>query len=103
MLSRMRPDAFVVNVARGGIVDEYALADALSAGRLGGAALDVFADEPLPAEHPLWNVPRLAITPHIAGLGERYIERCVDVLLANARALDGGTPRQGLVDRHVGY
>jgi phosphoglycerate dehydrogenase-like enzyme len=103
LLSRMRPDTFLVNVARAGIVDEEALAEALSAGRLGGAALDVFADEPLPPDSPLWSVPRLVITPHIAGLGERYIERCIEALLENVAALAAGDPRVGLVDRDVGY
>lgn len=103
LIGRMRPDAFLVNVARGGIVDETALADALSAGRLGGAALDVFADEPLSGDSPLWTVPRLVITPHVAGLGERYIERCIDVLLANVAALAAAGPRSSLVDRDVGY
>lgn len=103
LLRRMREDAFLINVARGGIVDEVALADVLSAGRLGGAALDVFVDEPLPPDSPLWSVPRLVITPHVAGLGERYIERCVEVLLTNVAALAAETARVGLVDRDVGY
>ncbi len=103
LLDQLRPDAFIVNVARGGIVDEDALSRALFAGRLGGAALDVLETEPLPAESPLWTVPGLVITPHVAGLGERYVERCVEVLLANVAALEAGTPRQGLVSRDVGY
>jgi phosphoglycerate dehydrogenase-like enzyme len=103
LLARMRGDAYLVNIARGGIVDEIALADALATGKIAGAALDVFADEPLPPEHPLWSVPRLTITPHIAGLGECYVERCVDMLLENVSALEEGTPRRGLVDRDVGY
>lgn len=103
LLDSLRADAFLVNVARGGIVDECALARALSAGRLAGAAFDVFESEPLPADSPLWTVPRLVITPHIAGLGDRYIERCVDALLANVAALEAGRPRQGVVDRDVGY
>jgi len=103
LMSRMRPDAFIINVARAGIVDEPALCEALTAGRLGGAALDVFADEPLPPDSPLWNVPRLLITPHVAGLGERYIERCIEALLANVSALASGTPRLGVIDRDVGY
>ena len=103
LISRLRPDVFVINVARAGIVDEAALAEALSVGRIGGAALDVFSEEPLPSDHPLWNVPRLLITPHVAGLGERYIERCVQALLGNVAALASGAPRVGLVDRDVGY
>lgn len=103
LLAHMRPEAYLVNVARGGIVDETALADALSAGRLGGAALDVFDEEPLPPDHPLWTVPRLTITPHVAGLGMHYIERCIDVLMTNVAALEAGAPLKGLINRDVGY
>lgn len=103
MLGHMRPDAYLVNVARGGIVDETALADALSAGRIAGAALDVFDEEPLPPDHALWTVPRLTITPHVAGLGIDYVERCIDVLMTNVAALEADAPRKGLIDRDVGY
>jgi (S)-sulfolactate dehydrogenase len=67
-LALMKPDAILVNTARGGIVDEAALAAALRARRLGAAALDVFADEPLPAGSPLADAPNLILTPHIAGV-----------------------------------
>lgn len=67
-LARMRPQAVLINTARGGIVDEAALAEALRAGRLAGAALDVFEHEPLPAGSPLEGVPNLLLTPHVAGL-----------------------------------
>jgi phosphoglycerate dehydrogenase-like enzyme len=103
LLARLRYDAYVINVARGGIVDEAALVDALSSSRLGGAALDVFDEEPLPANSPLWSVRTLVITPHVAGLGEHYVERCVEALVANVTALETGRPRSGLVDRDVGY
>lgn len=103
VIARLRPDAFVVNVARGGVVDEDALAAALTGGRLGGAALDVFDIEPLPADSPLWATPRLTITPHVAGLGEHYVQRCVEALLANVTALEEAAPRRGIVNRDVGY
>jgi phosphoglycerate dehydrogenase-like enzyme len=103
MLGHMRSDAYLVNVARGGIVDETALAEALSVGRIAGAALDVFDEEPLPPDHPLWTVPRLTITPHVAGLGIDYVERCIDVLMTNVAALEADAPRKGLINRDVGY
>lgn len=103
LLARLRADAYVINVARGEIVDETALTHALRTGRLAGAALDVVAMEPLPADSPLWDVPNLVITPHVAGLGEGYIDRCIGALLANVAALATGAPRRGLVDREVGY
>jgi len=66
VLKRMRPGAVIVNVSRGGLIDELALAEALSSGQIAGAALDVFAKEPLPADSPLRDAPNLILTPHIA-------------------------------------
>jgi (S)-sulfolactate dehydrogenase len=85
----MRSDAVLVNTARGGIVDESALAAALRAGALGGAALDVFEIEPLPAGSPLAGCPRLILTPHIAGVTRESNAR-VSSLIAHkvAAALD---------------
>jgi phosphoglycerate dehydrogenase-like enzyme len=103
LLARLSPNAFLINVARGGVVDERALLDALLARRLAGAALDVFEEEPLPRESPLWTAPGVIVTPHVAGLGERYVDRCIDVLVDNARRLDRGEPRRCLVDRAAGY
>lgn len=102
-LAALPAGAFAINVARGGIVDELALADALRSGRLAGAAFDVFDSEPLAADSPLWDLPNLIITPHVAGLGKGYIDRCIEVLFENVRRLDTGQPRLHLVDRDAGY
>ena len=90
-LGRMKHDAILVNSARGGIVDEEALAKLLHSGRLGGAALDVFEDEPLAAGSPLATAPRLLLTPHIAGVTLEANER-VSALIADrvAEALESG-------------
>ena len=103
LLARLRTDAYLVNVARGEIVDEAALVAALRAGRLAGAALDVFVHEPLVADSPRWDAPNVTITPHVAGLGEHYIDRCIAVLLDNARALESGGALRCVVDRDAGY
>jgi len=102
-LARMRPDAVLVNVSRGRLVDEDALVEALRAGRLRGAALDVFATEPLPAGHPLWTAPNVLITPHVSAVSGRYWDREVALILDNARRLEEGRPLRNVVDRGAGY
>jgi phosphoglycerate dehydrogenase-like enzyme len=103
MLARMGAQALLINVARGGLVDEAALAEALAGGRLGGAALDVFDEEPLPPDHALWAAPNVMITPHVAGLGVDYVARCLRRLVANLGRLDAGAPREGVIDRLAYY
>jgi phosphoglycerate dehydrogenase-like enzyme len=83
-LRRMKPSAFLINTARGALLDEYALANALISGRLAGAALDVFATEPLPGSSPLRSAPNLLISPHQAGFTFETGEK---VSLAAARAV----------------
>lgn len=82
-LGAMKPDAYLVNCARGKVCDEPALIAALQAGRIKGAALDVTAEEPLPAESPLWTLPNVFITPHTAGETCAYEDNVVDILLEN--------------------
>ena len=71
----MKPGSYLVHIARGGIVDEKALLQALTEKHLAGAAVDVFSEEPLPPDNPLWKVPNLIITPHISGFSKKYKER----------------------------
>jgi D-3-phosphoglycerate dehydrogenase len=100
-LARMPPGAVLVNTTRGPLVDEAALVEALAAGRLGGAALDVFEHEPLPAESPLWGMDNVVVTPHIAG--PSTADEIAPVFNDNlARWLDG-RPLRHVVDRARGY
>jgi len=102
-LARMKPGALLVNIARGKIVEEDALIQALSTGRLGGAGLDVTAEEPLPSDSPLWEMPNVIVTPHVSGISDRYVERAVNILLANIDCLRRGEPPVTAVDRDRGY
>src|SRR5690606_29797957 len=81
----MKESAWLINVARGEVVDEAALTAALQAGALGGAVLDVFADEPLPETSPLWDFENVLITPHVAGTTQHYLSRALDVFAENLR------------------
>ncbi|MFC9424078.1 C-terminal binding protein [Streptomyces sp. NPDC056987] len=97
VLRRMRPGAAVVNVSRGGLVDEQALADALHSGHLSGAALDVFAQEPLPADHALRDAPHLILTPHIAWRSTTSLGALQDGAVSRARRALAGEPLIDLV------
>lgn len=88
----MRAGAVLVNVARGGVIDESALASALRAGTLGGAVLDVQEEEPLPASSPLWRLERCIVTPHDSSRSPRSLERAVDLFLRNLRSYVEGAP-----------
>ena len=79
----MRSSSYLVNVARGGCVEEQALLKALTEGQIAGAAIDHFCEEPLPASSPFWNIPNLIITPHSAGETAKYEGKLIDVLLEN--------------------
>jgi phosphoglycerate dehydrogenase-like enzyme len=82
-LARMNPSSYLVNIARGRVVDEAALIEALAAGRIAGAALDVTTEEPLPPASPLWGMEHVLITPHTAGETRRYEDNVIDILRDN--------------------
>ncbi len=104
-LALLPETAYVVNVGRGGCLDEDALAKALRGGKLAGAALDVFRTEPLPADSPLWEVPNLIITPHISGnMTLRWtMERVVAIFLKNLSSYAAGEPLSHTVDPARAY
>ena len=94
VLEAMRPTAFLVNVARGGVLDEDALLRALRGKRLAGAALDVFREQPLPPDHPLWREERVIITPLVGGMSDIYLDQAYPIVRLNLeRFLAGETDR----------
>jgi phosphoglycerate dehydrogenase-like enzyme len=95
----MKKTAYLVNIGRGKIVKLEALVEALRAGELAGAGLDVFEVEPLPADHPLWDMENVVITPHVAGVGPHTGERRHQVLLENLRRFVAGEPLINVVDK----
>ena len=102
--ARMRPDAGFANFGRGGLIDQDALIQTLRDGHLSGAMLDVTTPEPLPADSPLWDAPRLLITPHVAcDDPDTYVADALDLFLDNVYRLLHGQPLRNLVDRTLGY
>ncbi len=99
----MRRSAFLINCARGAICDETALVRALEQQRIGGAALDVFAQEPLPSDHPLWRLPNVILSPHISGLSAQYAERAALIFEENVRRYLADQPLVNIVDKARGY
>jgi D-2-hydroxyacid dehydrogenase (NADP+) len=85
VLAAMKPSGFVINLARGGVVDEDALIEALRQRRIAGAALDVFATEPLPADHPFWDMKNVLVTGHLGGVYDRYVDDAMPIIEHNIR------------------
>jgi phosphoglycerate dehydrogenase-like enzyme len=102
-LAAMREDAWLVNVARGSLVDTEALVAALAEGSIAGAALDVTDPEPLPDGHPLWTEPRALITPHVANPDATLTQYLAYLVRENVARLDAGEPLDSLIDPDAGY
>ncbi len=102
-LARMRPGSHLLNIGRGGVIDEPALVAALAQGRPGAATLDVFATEPLPADSPLWRAPNVTITPHVSGFSPRYDVRAMSLFAENLERFLRDEPLFNRVDVQAGY
>lgn len=103
VIGRLKKSAWVVNIARGPIVDEPALIEALRDERIGGAALDTFVEEPLPASSPLWALPNVIITPHTSNSSPRVRQRTLALFVENVRRYKAGEPLLNQVDWNAGY
>jgi phosphoglycerate dehydrogenase-like enzyme len=102
-LASMKRSAVIINIARGEVIDQAALSEALRQGVIGGAVLDVTDPEPLPADNELWDAPNLVITPHISGSISGYGHRSAEMFIANLRKFLAGQPLDNLVDPVLGY
>jgi phosphoglycerate dehydrogenase-like enzyme len=103
VIARMPRHSVLVNLGRGALVDEPALITALERGAIAGAGLDVFVEEPLPPENPLWKLPQVIATPHVSGFGPRFWERTLDMFADHLRARLDGAPLTNVVDKREGY
>jgi phosphoglycerate dehydrogenase-like enzyme len=102
-LRAMKSSAYFINVGRGATVDESALAQALAEKRIAGAAIDVFAQEPPPAGHPLYGLDNVILSPHVSGFLPSYDDKCAELFAENLRRYLDGAPLLNLVDRATGY
>jgi phosphoglycerate dehydrogenase-like enzyme len=102
-LAAMKKDAWIINVARGRLIDDTALIRALRDNRIGGAALDAFRDEPLPQSSPYWELPNVIVTPHTAWSSARVLDRSIDLFCDNLRRFSRGEPLRNVVDPSAGY
>jgi phosphoglycerate dehydrogenase-like enzyme len=102
-LQQMRETAWLINISRGRLVDESALRRALESGWIGGAVLDVFTEEPLPSDSPLYDTPNLILTPHTSWASDLVNQRSIDLFLDNLRRYRAGQPLDNVVDLEAGY
>ncbi|MEK7860000.1 MAG: NAD(P)-dependent oxidoreductase, partial [Chloroflexota bacterium] len=103
IIARMKPAAWVINIARGAIVDEPALLAACRDRRIGGAAIDAWWTEPLPPESDWWSLPNVIATPHVSHSSPRVRERTLALFLENLRRWKAGEPLLNVVDPVAGY
>jgi phosphoglycerate dehydrogenase-like enzyme len=102
-LRLMRPNAYLINIARGAIIDESALLTALGEGWIAGAGLDTFETEPLPPESPFWSLPNVFVTPHCSAVTPQLRQRIVELFIDNLTRYRNGQPLRNVVDKAVGY
>ncbi|MBZ0291809.1 MAG: D-2-hydroxyacid dehydrogenase [Anaerolineae bacterium] len=103
VLDSMKKNAVLINVGRGGVIDEEALVSALAAEKIAGAALDVFEEEPLPSSSPLWNLDNVIISPHVSGVNPRYNERAAALFADNLERYVNNRPLLNRLERERGY
>jgi phosphoglycerate dehydrogenase-like enzyme len=99
----MKPGAYLVNIGRGEVIDERAMAAALSAKKIGGAGLDVFEHEPLEASSPLWDLENVILTPHISGANRGYMDKACELFAENLKRFVANRPLLNLIDPNLGY
>ena len=102
-LAVFKPTAYLIDIGRGGVIDQAALITALREHKLAGAALDVFPEEPLPADSPLWKLPNVILSPHIAGYSSAYDARAVALFAENLTRYLAGLPLYNQIDIAKGY
>ncbi|MCC7415800.1 MAG: D-2-hydroxyacid dehydrogenase [Acidobacteria bacterium] len=102
-VAQMKPGAFLINVGRGRLIVDEAVAEGLRRGRIGGAALDVFSHEPLDADSPYWDLPNVIVTPHTSGAMEDYWTPLAALFAENLRRFEEGRPLLNLIDKERGY
>jgi phosphoglycerate dehydrogenase-like enzyme len=102
-LRQMKPSAYLINIARGSVIDETALIRALQEERIAGAGLDVFEREPLPSDSPLWDMRNVVITPHFAGMTPHYSTRVIEIFCDNLRRYQRNEPLRNVVDKQLAY
>src|SRR5713226_6867909 len=102
-LTAMKPGAYLVNIGRGSVIDEHAMVEALKAGRIGGAGLDVFEQEPLDPSSTLWELENVILTPHISGANRGYMDKACELFIENLKRFASNRPLFNVVDPKLGY